>query len=113
MGTRTRGSRSSRDSRKHRGVGPPVQNEFRVRDGRDKNEGAVRRERSAYGALGRVRRPAGKRLTSGGCVRRDQLWVLRCEEVVERPRGYILPSRTFNDLFTTQYPQLIAPDATT
>src|SRR5882757_6998028 len=28
MGTRTRGSRSSRDSRKHRGVEPCVQNEF-------------------------------------------------------------------------------------
>jgi hypothetical protein len=30
-----------------------------------------------------------------------------------RPRGFILPSRTFNAVFTTQYPQLIAPDATT
>jgi hypothetical protein len=35
MGTRTRGSRSSRDSRKHRGVEPSVQNEFsRPQEGR-------------------------------------------------------------------------------
>ncbi|MEU4193168.1 hypothetical protein AB0E69_14825 [Kribbella sp. NPDC026611] len=30
-----------------------------------------------------------------------------------RPRGFILPARTFNDDFAAQYPQLIAPDATT
>lgn len=29
-----------------------------------------------------------------------------------RPRGHILPSQTFGQLFKAQYPQLIAPDAT-
>jgi len=29
-----------------------------------------------------------------------------------RPQGHILPALTFVDLFAAQYPQLIAPDAT-
>src|SRR5687767_7978247 len=68
MGTRTRGSRSSRDSRKHRGVGRWVQNEFL--DGR-RTPG----RRSAYGAWPR-RRAAGPGVPAGLAVSYYAGWVM-------------------------------------
>jgi hypothetical protein len=43
---------------------------------------------------------------------RSALWAYGVADAA-RPQGFVLPARSFYDLFAAQYPQLIAPDATT
>src|SRR5690349_15624386 len=69
MGTRTRGSRSSRDSRKHRGVWAKVQNELLPRGSARRGGARVTGERGRAGSpAGRTVGPAGALAGGGGCL---------------------------------------------